>query len=130
MKLLKDEAGSDEAIDLWEGSVAVITSRLTYVETRSALASAVRGGGLSPDGYGVARTELERLWRSVSPVALTRAAAVLAGDVSERTGLRSGDAVQLATALQAADPDLVFVCWDRALSRAAAAVGFPVVPSG
>jgi hypothetical protein len=62
-------------------------------------------------------------------VELKEPVALLAGDLAGRFPLRGGDAVQLASALIAAEDDTYFVSWDGVLREAAAGVGLPLAPA-
>lgn len=77
---------------------------------------------------GRARHELEQIWRDLTIVRLDDRIVGLAGDVAEKARLRSGDAVQLASVLAIADPELVFAVWDGELRRAAIESGLAVAP--
>jgi predicted nucleic acid-binding protein len=105
-----------------------VSSRLTYVEGRSALAAARRLRRLSAAGFENAKDQLEERWQRLTIVALDEWLAAVAGELTEQLRLRAGDAVQLASALSLADPDLVFATWDIELRRVAQQTGLAVVP--
>lgn len=108
----------------------VRSSRLSYVEARSALAAARRAKRLSPRRFLQAKTELDRLWETIESVELDAEVASAASEVTEAFALRSHDAVQLASALVLIDPALVVVSLDDKLRRAAGEAGFDVAPQG
>lgn len=87
-----------------------------------------RAGRLHGARATQARLELERVWRDLNVVQLEDRLVQLAGDESERSRLRAGDAIQLSSALALADSELVFVVWDAELRRAALEAGLPVAP--
>ena len=130
VKLVVEEAGSDLAAELWDGSDAAVASRLAYPEVRAALAASARNHDLDEDGLRAAETAWEEYWAAIRPVELTaaveqRAAPRLAG----RHVLRGADAVHLASALAIADPELVVAVWDRRLHAGATAAGLRVAPA-
>lgn len=105
-------------------------SRLARVEVPSALWRKARSGEASPADAATATAEFVADYRSgtrFAVVADTDAVLASAADLAAAQGLRAFDAVQLATAVAARGADLgcaTFACFDRRLSRAAAATGF------
>lgn len=124
--LVIEEPGSARAAVLWDESERVVTVRLAYPEARAALATARRLGRLSAGKYRTARAGFEDLWRQFDRVEVTAGLAQRAGDLAERHALRGYDAVHLAAAETAADPDLVFVAGNGSLCHAAATLGLAV----
>lgn len=102
------------------------TSRLTYVEVRSALAAVGRSGRLTAGALRRARVEFDALWPVFFVLDVDTKTAEAAAEVAERFALRSHDAVQLASALRIEDPSLTMVALDRRLLRAASAAGLQV----
>jgi len=127
IKLVVDEAGTDLAVELWDGCDAALASRLAYPEVCAALAAAERNHDLSAADLDVAQATWDEYWRAVRPVELTRPVEHRAGELARRHGLRGADAVHLASAL-AIDDDIVIAVWDRRLHRAALAEGLTVGP--
>ena len=116
---------------LASGSLA--TSRLSEVEVASAIRRRVRESTLSPvDGSSILAA-LTRDVRALLIVELTPDVVAIASALLERRALRSGDAVQLASAVylrqQLAAP-LPFVAFDARLAAAARAEGLSVVGGG
>jgi predicted nucleic acid-binding protein len=111
----------DAEMAVWWGSL---------VEAESALARLGRDGSFSPEGAEAARGRLDELsqaWMEVTPGERLRSSARRLLRVHP---LRSGDALQLAAALVAAEqrPEtLPFVCLDERLAGAARLEGFRVV---
>jgi hypothetical protein len=129
VKLVVEEAGSDLAAELWDGSDAAVASRLAYPEVRAALAASARNHDLDEDGLRAAETAWEEYWAAIRPVELTAAVEQHAGRLAGRHALRGADAVHLASALAIADPDLVVAVWDRRLHTGATAAGLRVAPA-
>ena len=118
VKLLATEPGADLAMAVWESADIAVTSRITYVEVRAALAAARRQGRLSAEGAAEARRGLESRFRVMQVVEVTDEVARSAGDLAGAHALRGYDAVHLASSLTLAD-DTVMVTWDRELAVAA-----------
>jgi uncharacterized protein len=109
---------------------SVTTSRLTFVETRAALAAARRAGRLTAHGHDAAVEDFEAMWvTAFNIIDLSQDVAHLAGEVAETFGLRAGDAIHLAS-LRALDaPAVPLVAWDARLREAALANGFACYPA-
>ena len=128
MKLLLTEAEWEQADALWSDAFEVAASRLTYLETRAALAAAGRAHRFDPAHLALARTKLEERWAGILPIELDTLVGEAASRAAETYGLRAGDAVHLASALILEDEELVFATWDGVLRSAAAAAGLAVAP--
>ena len=102
----------------------------TRVECESAIARLEREGHLRSRSAGSARARARRFaasWHEVQPSDRLREDAARLLRVHE---LRAGDALQLASALAAAEgrpATLTFVCLDRRLAEAAEREGFPIL---
>ncbi len=129
VKLVVEEAGSDLAASLWDGSDAVLSSRLAYPEVRAALAAAGRSRALGRSGLAAAEEAWEERWAAVRPVELSAVVEQQAGDLAHRHALRGADAVHLASALALATDDVVVAVWDRRLHAGARAEGLAVAPA-
>ena len=127
VKLVVEEAGTELAVELWDGCDVALASRLAYAEVCAALAAAGRNDDLSTADLGVAESMWDEFWDAVRPVELTVHIEQHAGELARRHGLRGADAVHLASAL-AIDDDIVIAVWDRRLHRAAVAEGLTVGP--
>lgn len=99
IKLYVTEEGSDEVRRLVEESSLLAASVVAYPEARSALARLRREGHLANSGYEVAKTELEQDWASYLALEVTESVWRLAGDLTEKHGLRGLDSIHLATFL-------------------------------
>lgn len=115
--LVDDEAGTDQARQIWVTSDLVATAQLTYAEARAALAAARRAGRLTPMELRQVREAFEALWIQFEVIAVTSDLVRQAGDLAEQEALRGYDAVHLAAAL-VIDAE-VMASADRALCDAA-----------
>ena len=128
--LLLDEPRTAESRRLLVEDPEVLTWWGTRVECRSALYRPVHAGRLLRDIATRAETILDRLaaaWIEVQPTDPIRETAerLLRGHV-----LRTGDAIQLAAAMIAAEfrpARLPFVCYDERLASAARREGFTIL---
>ena len=129
VKLVVDEPGSDLAARLWDRCDAALSSRLAYVEVRSALAAARRNKDLSAAALTSALAGFDGFWGSVRAVELSEDVQHRAGRLAGDLALRGADAVHLACALAVGDPELIMAVWDRRLAAAAQASGLAVSPA-
>jgi len=121
--LLIDEAGTERARGQWLAADRLVTVRLSHVEARAAIAQALRTGRITPAQHRAAVAELPRLLEQVELVDIDDELVHHAGELAEARSLRAYDAVHLAAALSARDPELVVVAGDAALLTAAATEG-------
>lgn len=126
--VLVDEGLRDELWAVLDVAGSVTTSRLTYVETRAAIAGARRSGRLSVLAHDQAVADFEAIWGGMAVIDVTQAIADDAGVVADMYGLRAGDAIQFAS-LRRFSPGLVpMIAWDARLRDAALASGYPIYP--
>lgn len=123
------ESGSAQAVTLWQSATTASSSRLTYVEARSALARGVATRRLRTARLGHAKAKLELLMEQLRLVEPTASVIRAAGQIAEEYGLRAYDAVHLASALSLGDRQVVVATWDADLARAAREVGLAVAVS-
>lgn len=123
VKLVVTEVGSEDAGALWDAADGVVTSRLSYAETRAALAAARRSRRLYPRGLSDAKDALEVRFRELDVVEVSSGIVLSAGDLAERHALRGYDAVHLASVLAIDSPDLVLATWDREIADASRSAG-------
>jgi predicted nucleic acid-binding protein len=112
---------SDPEIVVWWGTAVECASAVARLKRMSLLADAARA--LST------LKQLEQSWIEVEPSETIR---TVARELLAKHELTSGDAFQLAAALQgptAGDRLLEFVCIDRRLRRGAAGEGFTLLPA-
>ncbi|MBI1845336.1 MAG: type II toxin-antitoxin system VapC family toxin [Actinobacteria bacterium] len=130
VKLLVDEAGSEQAERLWNNPSPAAASRLVVPEVSAALAAAGRGGRITDASLISALREWRRFEAEIDFFELTPEVAGSAADLAGAHLLSGADAIHLATALALRDSELVLATWDRRLASAAAAEGLSVVPGG
>ena len=130
VKLFLDEAGADEARELWDQADIVSVGRIAYPEARAAFAAAQRAGRITRGELNEMKGRLARAWAQAHVVELDEPVSLAAGDVAEQFALRGFDAVHLATALALLDESLVVATWDAELRKAALDLGLPVAPPG
>ena len=128
LKMFLQEEGSDALDRIWEASHEKATSRLTYPEARAGLAYADRAGRLQPGEHSRAKRELARRWAELHVLEVTPSVAETAGQLAEQHALRGSDAVHLASAKTLVE-GFVLATWDRALRRAASAMGLGIAPA-
>ena len=104
----------------------------TTVEARSAFARLVRDREMSSAQRTTAITLLDQLRRSWDEILPTEAVRTIAKSLPDDSGVRAGDAWQLAAALvwcSERPRGQPFVCSDKRLAKAASAMGFMVHPN-
>lgn len=135
VKLYADEDGHGHVRRI----APIVVSRLARVEVPAALWRKHRMGELTTDDVAVLVADFEADWFGTPDEPPRFIVVGLAGSILERAsrltslhGLRSYDALQLATALEArsADPTCTrFAAFDDALRAAALIEGFTLVPT-
>ena len=131
VKLLVDEAGSEDTATLWDGADLLVSSRLAHPEVCAALAAARRAARIQP----VHEAESRAWWRDLSSslhlVELSDEVSSLAGELTEAHPLGGADAIHLASALALglSPAELVLATWDRRLAAGARAEGLGVFPA-
>ena len=129
-----DEPGGTQVSTLFRRGPALAVSRLAEVEACAAISRRVREGSIPPDQHRKLRSMLAEDLEFVRVVEVTERIAGSAGDLCTSHPLRAYDAVHLSTALylrDRIDPDVCFVCSDRALARVARELGLEnLVPGG
>ena len=128
VKLLVEEAGTDLAVALWDGSAGVVASRLVVPEVSAALASAERGGRIKRADARIAGDEWRRYLVALDVVEVSAEIADHAAGLAAGHPLSGADAVHLATALALRESELVLATWDRPLAAVALAEGLAVAP--
>jgi len=114
------ESGSEAVAAAMAADPDWVVSRVAYVETARALAGA---------GHPEPVAAFEREWPEFAVIELDGEVAEAAVAVGVEDGLRSLDAIHLASALAMAGAEVLFATWDRRLHAAAAARGFALMPA-
>jgi predicted nucleic acid-binding protein len=120
VKLLVHEAGSAALSRYLAGGGACVTSRISEVEVRRAVARS---------GAAVEAGRVDSLFAALTVRELDGPLAAAAGRLAP-PGLRTLDAIHLATALELILELEAFVTYDQRLAEAAAAAGIPTVAPG
>lgn len=125
------EAGSAEVIALTTGAEGVATALVTRAEVAAAFARAVRVGLLDDVGGRRAQRRFSREWPDLMRVPVTETLVARAEALAWAHGLRSYDAVQLASAMtwqDALGQEIVLATFDRQLWDGARDSGLRVWP--
>lgn len=135
VKRFANEKGTLRVISLFRsGSTAYYAARITFVEVSSSLARKVRDGEIKSDSDGKTFRRLQRLFDyGIEIVEISPWLIGYSAHLVRKHLLRAYDAVQLAAALEisfertdAGLSELIFVCADNALNKAALAEGLTV----
>jgi len=105
-----------------------VSSRLTYVEVRAALAAARRDRRISARALRRAVATFDAQWEAFEVLDVDGTVAGSAARIAEAFALRSHDAVQLASALHLQDGQLTIIALDNRLRRAAGDAGLGLAP--
>lgn len=122
MKRYVDEVDSDDAERLLLADAALVTSWVTVVEVRRNLARLLSGASL--------RSAYERFTSDLDALAMIvcdETVALAAAEIGELHGVRSLDAIHLASAQRLRIPALPFVTFDHRQAHAARSLGFSVL---
>ena len=123
LKLVVDEPGRAEALELWQRAHRRLSSMLLYAEARAGLARAHRMQRIGGGRLRAAVDEVEAYCDEAILLDVTEDVTRRAGELAERHGLRAYDAVHLASIDAIADQETVLVAADGALVRAARNLG-------
>ncbi len=121
MKRFVDEPDSVAAERWLEADAVLVTSWVTLVEVRRNLARLLQGAALTS-----ARVQLDRDLDAFAMVAVDEVVCRSAADIGEVLGVRSLDAVHLASAQRLQVAGLVFLTFDLRQAQAARSLGFTV----
>lgn len=113
----------------WDDADAVVSSRLSYVETAAALAQAQRMDRLTHDEHDDALGLLDQLWSEVDVAEVDEIVVGRAAELARRFALRGYDAVHCASAEQLDDDDVVAASGDRRLLAAWSELGMATFDS-
>ncbi len=126
LKLYLREERTEAVKTLLDKADGVATSLIAYVETRSGLARARRGGRLGAGEHDASRRAFETDWATFAATDVTEPLVRLAGDLAEKHALRGFDAIHLASALtlqRELGEQITFSASDDRLMSAAQAEG-------
>lgn len=129
MKRFLAEDGAALVNAVWASGEPLVTSWVSFAEASAAIGAARRSRRLSRTVAADAARALEADWDAVMPIVVARAVAVRGGALAVRHGLRSLDAIQLASALLLRTIDPLVLTFDRGLADAARREGLLVVGS-
>ena len=116
--MLTAEPTSAACLDFWRTADLVVSTRLLYVESVSALARGERSRRLVGDQYERALAQLNNLYVEVQLIDIDDGLVEAAAGYARRFGLRADDAVHCAAAAQLEEPDLVAASGDKRLLAA------------
>ncbi len=126
LKLYVEEAESPDVCALVDRAHAVVTSVVTFAETRATMSRLRREKRLAPAHYAEAKRSFMEDWPKFLTISVTDDLARSAGDLAEKHGLRGVDAVHLATfvqVLERSEDDVEFSSFDTRMVAAARGLG-------
>jgi uncharacterized protein len=126
--LLVQEERSPKVLAAFDDDPYVITSEYAFVEIASALWRRRHDGELTLDEHRAVDRLLADLSQTWVEMVVSKNVINTAVSVLARHRLRSGDALQLATAITSANRSIPFVTLDEDLAEAAQSEGFPTLP--
>ena len=118
------EPDSSLAERLLKSDSVLVTSWVTFVEVRRNLARVLRGAELRE-----AKDQFAADMESIAVVAVDESVCRGAAQIGEQLGVRSLDAIQLASAQRLAIPSMPFITFDLRQAQAARSLGFAVLGS-
>jgi uncharacterized protein len=128
-KLLLGEPGADEALACWRALGDGYATSIGYLELRSALDGARRGGRPAHAEPWMDEVIADALWEEITAVEVDTEVMDAALRLLTAHGIKTLDAIHLASALMVAGGEpLALVSFDRRLRTAAHAEGLVVLP--
>ena len=131
MKLLVDEAQSDQMRQISSMVDAIGVCRISWAETMSALARLQREEPIYEDDLEQARQQLIQSWECFTIVEVSQPLVETAGRFADAFALRGYDSVQLAAAHELhanAEETVLFACYYGRLNQAAQLIQLEVLP--
>lgn len=131
MKLLVDEAQSEQLRQISTTVDAIGVCRITWAEAMAAMARLQREDPVSDEDLEQARQHLIQSWKTFTIVEVSQPLVETAGRFADAFALRGYDSVQLAAAHQLHEQfalPLTFACFDRRLNQAAKLLKLEVLP--
>jgi len=130
VKLYAHEAGSAEVKRAVARADLVATSLIAYVEARSAFARKHRLADIDDAALKRHKRQFEQDWNRLDRLPVDATTIRRAGDLAEQYHLKAYDALHLATVdlmKVTLRSSISFACFDDALNRAAARLGFTLI---
>lgn len=121
--LLIAEPTSDACRRLWRDADRIVSSRLLYVQAAAALAQALRMDRITRDEHSEALLRLDEMWSAVDVAEADEEVIHTAAVFAHTFALRGYDAVHCASAVGAADDDVVAASGDQKLLAAWTSLG-------
>lgn len=121
VKLYVEEEDSPDVAGLVKASKITATSMIAYPEARAALARRFKENMFKPREYRRLISFFNEDWENYMIIRLTKNLVSLAGDLSEKHGLRGFDSIHLSSAMtlcQELATPVIFSCSDQKLQRA------------
>jgi predicted nucleic acid-binding protein len=131
MKLLVDEAQSNQMRQISTTVDAIGVCRISWAETMAALARLQREDPINNEDLDLARQQLTQSWRTFTIVEVSQPLVETAGRFADIFALRGYDSVQLAAAHElqvSTEQKVLFACYDRRLNQAAELLQLQVLP--
>ena len=131
MKLLVDDAQSDQLRQISTTVDAIGVCRISWAEAMAALARLQREDPVNNEGIEQARQHLIQSWKTFTIVEVNQPLVETAGQFADVFALRGYDSVQLAAAHELhvkAEQAVLFACYDRRLNQAAQLLKLSVLP--
>ncbi|MBM5799679.1 MAG: type II toxin-antitoxin system VapC family toxin [Cyanobacteria bacterium K_DeepCast_35m_m2_023] len=131
IKLLVDEAQSDQLRQISTTVDAIGVCRISWAEAMAALARLRRDDPVNDHDLEQARQHLIQAWQCFTIVEVSQPLVETAGRFADVFALRGYDSVQLAAAHALhvnAQQAVLFACYDRRLNQAAQLLQLEVLP--
>ena len=131
MKLLVDEAQSNQMRQISTAVDVIGVCRIGWAETMAALARLQREDPISNEDLEQARQHLSQAWKTFTIVEVSQPLVEKAGRFADVFALRGYDSVQLAAAHELhvnTERKVLFACYDRRLNQAAQLLQLEVLP--
>ena len=131
MKLLVDEARSEQLRQISTTVDAIGVCRISWAESLAALARLQRENPVNNEDLEQARQQLIQCWQTFTIVEVSQPLVETAGRFADVFALRGYDSVQLAAAHELhvnAEQPVLFACYDRRLNQAAQLLQLEVLP--
>jgi predicted nucleic acid-binding protein len=125
------EPFSDEVVSYWKGASEIFISSIAYAEALASFYRKKREVDLKKEGFRKIMEAFRLDWRSFIRIEVNDGLNEYLERTIEKYPLRGFDAIHLASAVlvrEGLNEDILFVCFDQVLSRAAQKDGFDTFP--